>query len=404
MSLSKPTFWSHAKFSVSYGFPSGSPPGTSRFPEIARRIARPSSAERAAPSPSCVGATPKAMRPGRFVAYIRAASTIERGGHARDLLGALGRPLGRLAAHLVEAQAPLLDERLVVELLLDHHVDEAQRERAVRPRPHGEVEVGARGGLRDARVDHDQLGALRLAVLEPLPGGRRRLGRVRAPDHDALADARVGRLVDRVPAVDGGLGDELADAAVPALTDEVRGAEVAGEAPARPVARPLVRAAERRDRLGAVARADLAELGGDLVERLLPGDPLPLVLAAGADALQRVVEAVGVIVQLDAGGALDAELALRDGVLLVAVEAHRMTGLVDLDQHPAVLGAERAERPPHVPAEGEACHEVSERSISTGRLVEKRGRPSSPRQGYTAQRPHLHVPARASSPPRSQSR
>ena len=27
MSLSKPTFWSHAKFSVSYGFPSGSPPG-----------------------------------------------------------------------------------------------------------------------------------------------------------------------------------------------------------------------------------------------------------------------------------------------------------------------------------------------------------------------------------------
>ena len=80
MSFSKPTFWSQAKFSVSYGLPSGSPPGTSRFPEIARRIARPSSAERAAPSPSCVGATPKAMRPGRFVAYIRAASTTSAAG------------------------------------------------------------------------------------------------------------------------------------------------------------------------------------------------------------------------------------------------------------------------------------------------------------------------------------
>ena len=33
---------------------------------IARRIARPRSAERAAPSPSWVGATPNAMRPGRF--------------------------------------------------------------------------------------------------------------------------------------------------------------------------------------------------------------------------------------------------------------------------------------------------------------------------------------------------
>src|SRR5262249_48820911 len=145
-----------------------------------------------------------------------------------------------------------------------------------------------------------------------------RLGGVRAPDDDALREAGMGRLVDGVPAVDGGLGDELADAAVPALADEVRRTEVAGEPPARPVAGPLVGATERRDRLGAVARPDLAELRRDLVERLLPADPLPAVLSALADPLQRVVEPVGVVVQLDARGALDAELPLRDGVLAVA--------------------------------------------------------------------------------------
>ena len=79
-SLSKPTFSNQANCSLSYGTLSGSPPFTSRFPEMARRMARPSSTDRAAPSPICVGATPKAIRPGRFVAYMRAAATMSSAG------------------------------------------------------------------------------------------------------------------------------------------------------------------------------------------------------------------------------------------------------------------------------------------------------------------------------------
>ena len=79
ISRSKPTVSCQANWLSSYGLPSGSPPGTSRLPEIARRIPRPSRAEREAPSPSWVGATPKAIRPGVFCAYMRAAATISSG-------------------------------------------------------------------------------------------------------------------------------------------------------------------------------------------------------------------------------------------------------------------------------------------------------------------------------------
>src|SRR5262249_52938118 len=121
---------------------------------------------------------------------------------------------------------------------------------------------------------------------------------------------------------------------------------------ARPVAGALVRAAQRGDGLGALAVADVRELRGDLVQRLLPVDLLPLVGAARADALERVVEPVRVLVDLDAGGALDAELALCDGVLPVAVEPHR-PAVLDLDEHAAVRGTEGAERALDVAAEGE---------------------------------------------------
>ena len=111
--------------------------------------------------------------------------------------------------------------------------------------------------------------------------------------------------------------------------------------------------------------ADVGQLGRDLVERLLPADLLPLVRAALADPLEREVEAVGVLVQLDARRALDAELALRDRVVAVAVEADG-PAVLDLDEHPAVLGAEGAERPLHIAAKRE-FHRCSP-SWGSGRL------------------------------------
>src|SRR4029077_7756028 len=102
-----------------------------------------------------------------------------------------------------------------------------------------------------------------------------------------------------------------------------------------------------------------------LVERLLPADLLPLVRPALPDPLEREVEPVRVLVQLDARGSLDAELSLGDRVVAVAVEADG-PAVLDLDQHAAVLRAEGAERPLHIAAKRE-FHRCSP-SWGSGRL------------------------------------
>ncbi len=117
-------------------------------------------------------------------------------------------------------------------------------------------------------------------------------------------------------------------------------------------------AAERRERLGSVGLADRGELAGDLIERLLPRDPLPAAFAARPDPLERVVDTIGMLVHLEAGRCLDAQLAPGDRILLVADVAHR-PAVIDLDEDPAVLWAERAERSLDVFAEGQGWHLVS---------------------------------------------
>ena len=59
-----------------------------------------------------------------------------------------------------------------------------------------------------------------------------------------------------------------------------------------------VGAFEEGQRLGAVLIAQGGQLLGDLVERLIPGDLLPLSAAALANALERFLQAVGVVLEV----------------------------------------------------------------------------------------------------------
>ena len=60
---------------------------------------------------------------------------------------------------------------------------------------------------------------------------------------------------------------------------------------------------------------------GDLAERLVPGDALPLAAALGPDAAQRVQQPVGVIDVIEIRPHLGAEPAARDGMVRIAAEA-----------------------------------------------------------------------------------
>ena len=99
--------------------------------------------------------------------------------------------------------------------------------------------------------------------------------------------------------------------------------------------------AQQGEGLGTFAVADVAELGGDLVHRLLPRDLLPASIAPPADPLQHMVHPVRVVVQFEAGRRLDAQLAGGGGVLEVADEPDRPV-VLHLDEHPAASRAEPA--------------------------------------------------------------
>ena len=77
---------------------------------------------------------------------------------------------------------------------------------------------------------------------------------------------------------------------------------------------------EHRERLRAVLGLDLLHLLGDDVERLAPGDGLPLFLAALADADQRGAQAIRVVDGADRPGAAWAQPAAALRVERVALE------------------------------------------------------------------------------------
>ena len=92
------------------------------------------------------------------------AGRVETGGTA-DILGIdpgdLGSPFGGLVLHLItqriKAVAPVLDEIVIVEVLLDDHVDHGHRNGSVGAGTGLDVVLGTRAHPSNARVDVDEL-------------------------------------------------------------------------------------------------------------------------------------------------------------------------------------------------------------------------------------------------------
>ena len=100
-------------------------------------------------------------------------------------------------------------------------------------------------------------------------------------------------------------------------------------------------AAGHGHRLGAVLLADLEQAGGDAVEGLVPGDPLPAARAPGAGAAEGVQQAVGMILQLGGGQAFGAEGAPGGGGGRVALHLDHLA-VPHVHQHPAAGVAHHA--------------------------------------------------------------
>jgi hypothetical protein len=170
--------------------------------------------------------------------------------------------------------------------------------------------------------------------------------RVGAPDHDQLRV--LGYLGRRhapalaVPGLEAGVGEHDADRALVARVfldvgqplDAVALHQAHG--PRVPV---------RPDRLGAVTPLDPQQVLGDLVERVVPGDPRELARALLALAAQGEAQPLGMVVALVVAGDLGADHAGGEGVALrapdLAEPAVAQPLHLECADRGAVVGADR---------------------------------------------------------------
>ena len=232
---------------------------------------------------------------------------------------ALGGPLSHAVGKLLESEAPLLDELLVVPFVLDDLVHEGKRERAVGAGAQLQRAVGHLREVGEARVDADELAAAVHRGVDGL-GHRAHHGGVVAPDHNGPSVEQVAHAGVEQAEREGVGQDVRHEAHVrgrhrPALEPE-RGVQAAV-----PVVRGAARSLTGDDGLGAVLLLDAQALGGDGVHGLVPCDALPLARAARSDALHRVQDAVlEILVDLALGHARRADGAAGLRVLSVAFD------------------------------------------------------------------------------------
>ena len=262
------------------------------------------------------------------------------------------RPFRRVRLHvltqLLEAVAPVLDELEVVEELVDDDVEHRERERGVRTGAQRQPQVGLARGLGETRVDVDDLHAGQLQVGVAVHGGQRGRARVHAPKDEALRAAEVG--LERGPAGDDRFGHERRNPAKQRVMETVRRAELVQEAAASPVVG--TRGAARRGHgLGAGFGLDLVEALSDLLDRLIVRDLLPFVLALLTGALERVVDAGGVIDVQQRARAAAAQATLV-GVIRIAFDLDYIA-VLDVGKDTAVGMAEIALSPDALDAFGE---------------------------------------------------
>ena len=229
---------------------------------------------------------------------------------------------------------------MVVEVLLDDDVEHGHAEGGIGAGAQAQMPVGTRGDPVDARVDAHELGAAAHHVdggvaEEAVTVGRKGL---LAPEHDEL-----GKLEHRIVVAAGqatgvvhlgiGCAHDVGRARDARDIAGIAGLRVAGVGSAQACMRIRGKhgatltagTTHDQDGLGTIFVLEVLHLLGDGVVCLVPGDTLPLVLAAVlAGALHGIQDAVWVIDVIAHRQATDAEATARNRMVLVALDAHEL--------------------------------------------------------------------------------
>jgi hypothetical protein len=246
---------------------------------------------------------------------------------------------------LVVADRVVTDVALIGEPFADNDIHHRQRERAVGAGPDRDIPVRVRGGLVPDRVDHDDLGAAALRLGHERPQVQVRRDHVAGPDHDVAGVHQALRIHPRGRADRHGVCRAGTRVAVGALGD--RGPELVEErvTHVQAVEDPFgTQVADRHDRLRAVLGDRRPEPAGDLVQRLVPGNPAEPATALRAGAAQRVQHPVGAVDLVDVVVHLHAQPAAGERMPRIPPHLHR-AALAHRDQHGAGVRAIVRARP-----------------------------------------------------------
>ena len=309
----------------------------------------------------------------------------EVGVHARDLGSLLHRHGRHALGELFEAVAPFLDEIVVVEVFGNDDVEHGHGQRRVGARTQPQMPVGARRHPIHARLDAHELGAAAHHVDGGMAEQAVAVGRqgLLGPEHDELGQlehrvvvasrraARVVHLGIRGAQHVRGAGDARDVARVAGLrVAGVRRADAGLRIGREHGAAFAAGAAHDEDGFGPVVLLVVGHLLGNEVECLVPGDALPLVLAAVlAGALHGIAHAVRVVHVVADGEAANAQAAVRDGMVLVAFDLHQFAGGVHVGLDAASRGMASRRRPGASAGDGQAVLFEAPRFAEVGRAL-----------------------------------
>ena len=261
---------------------------------------------------------------------------------AGDFLRHLGCVALHQLAHFVEVVRVFGDEFFVDPPALDHHMQDAVRERAVPSRTHGQEEIRRAPDRRDARVDDDDFRARIARPPDVVGEDREALREVRAGEDDDLGEGDVApRIRGAIHAERHAIRRARGDHAEAAVVIDVRGLERDARELAVEVSLLVGhrRAAEKGERIFSMLRLNLFDLRCGRVQRLVPARGAKAVGAAN----ERREQAVGVIVLHVTLHAFRAELALVDGEFFPRLEPDDLV-VFDLELDAALHAAKAAVR------------------------------------------------------------
>ncbi len=231
-----------------------------------------------------------------------------------------GRPFGGIRLdvrrQLVETDRHLLDERFVIALFFDEHVDHRQDKGHVRPRLDRIPLIRLGRRLGEARIEVDQLApaAVSLDQVDGV-GGDEGFGAIGAAHDDevGIEDIR-GRIGAEGSAETLNVGSE----AEGGMTNRIRRAVALGQHQEEVLLKALGGDEHRTG--AAVFIADLGQVLRHQVEGLLPGGAAPFPFPPFSFANQGVFQAVGVVDGLDPGIAAGTEHVAALHVVGIGVE------------------------------------------------------------------------------------